>query len=85
VRAAEDVIDETPKAYKDIDAVMTAQSDLVEIAHTLRQIVCVRGLKCGSLTDHSLAILTGRPRETRPLAPAFNGRASSHRNLWSEM
>lgn len=38
-----DVIDETPMAYKDIDAVMAAQSDLVEIAHTLRQVVCVKG------------------------------------------
>ncbi len=38
-----DVIDETPKAYKDIDAVMTAQSDLVDVVHTLRQIVCVKG------------------------------------------
>jgi tRNA-splicing ligase RtcB len=37
------VIDETPMAYKDIDAVMQAQSDLVEIVHTLRQIVCVKG------------------------------------------
>jgi tRNA-splicing ligase RtcB len=37
------VIDETPMAYKDIDAVMAAQSDLVEIVHTLRQIVCVKG------------------------------------------
>ena len=38
-----DVIDETPRAYKDIDAVMAAQADLVEIVHTLRQIVCVKG------------------------------------------
>jgi tRNA-splicing ligase RtcB (3'-phosphate/5'-hydroxy nucleic acid ligase) len=38
-----EVIDETPKAYKDIDAVMAAQSDLVEIVHTLRQVVCVKG------------------------------------------
>ena len=38
-----DVIDETPMAYKDIDAVMAAQADLVEIAHTLRQVVCVKG------------------------------------------
>lgn len=37
------VIDETPMAYKDIDAVMTAQSDLVDIVHTLRQVVCVKG------------------------------------------
>ncbi len=37
------VIDETPAAYKDIDAVMEAQSDLVEIVHRLKQIVCVKG------------------------------------------
>ena len=38
-----DVIDETPTAYKPIDAVMHAQRDLVEIVHTLRQVVCVKG------------------------------------------
>ena len=37
------VIDETPRAYKDIDAVMAAQSDLVEVVHTLKQVVCVKG------------------------------------------
>ena len=37
------VLDETPMAYKDIDKVMEAQSDLVEIEHTLRQVVCVKG------------------------------------------
>jgi len=37
------VLDETPGAYKSIDAVMDAQSDLVEIAYTLRQVVCVKG------------------------------------------
>jgi tRNA-splicing ligase RtcB len=37
------VIDETPMAYKPIDAVMAAQQDLVEILHTLRQVVCVKG------------------------------------------
>jgi tRNA-splicing ligase RtcB len=42
-RKDEDVIDETPMAYKSIDAVMEAQSDLVEVAHTLRQVVCVKG------------------------------------------
>lgn len=42
-RKDEGVIDETPAAYKDIDAVMAAQSDLVEIAHTLKQVVCVKG------------------------------------------
>lgn len=38
-----DVIDETPAAYKPIDAVMEAQRDLVEVVHTLRQVVCVKG------------------------------------------
>jgi tRNA-splicing ligase RtcB len=42
-RKDEYVIDETPAAYKDIDAVMAAQDDLVEIVHTLRQVVCVKG------------------------------------------
>jgi tRNA-splicing ligase RtcB len=37
------VIDEIPMAYKDIDAVMHAQCSLVEIVHTLRQVVCVKG------------------------------------------
>jgi tRNA-splicing ligase RtcB (3'-phosphate/5'-hydroxy nucleic acid ligase) len=37
------VIDETPMAYKDIDAVMAAQQDLVEVVHTLKQVVCVKG------------------------------------------
>lgn len=38
-----DVIDETPAAYKSIEDVMAAQADLVEIVHTLRQVVCVKG------------------------------------------
>jgi tRNA-splicing ligase RtcB len=38
-----DVVDETPMAYKDIDAVMEAQKDLVEVVHTLKQVVCVKG------------------------------------------
>ena len=38
-----DVIDEIPMAYKDIDAVMHAQKDLVEIVYTLKQVVCVKG------------------------------------------
>jgi tRNA-splicing ligase RtcB len=37
------VIDETPMAYKSIDAVMNAQRDLVEIVHKLRQVVCIKG------------------------------------------
>ncbi|WP_320410120.1 RtcB family protein [Candidatus Macondimonas diazotrophica] len=42
-RVDEDVLDESPAAYKDIDDVMAAQSDLVEVVHTLRQIVNVKG------------------------------------------
>ncbi len=37
------VIDEIPMAYKNIDAVMAAQRDLVDIVHTLHQVVCVKG------------------------------------------
>lgn len=37
------VVDEIPMAYKDIDAVMAAQRSLVEVVHTLRQVVCVKG------------------------------------------
>ena len=42
-RKDKDVIDETPAAYKPIEAVMAAQRDLVEIVHTLQQVVCVKG------------------------------------------
>ncbi len=37
------VIDELPGAYKDIDRVMELQADLVEILHTLKQVMCVKG------------------------------------------
>jgi len=37
------VIDEIPAAYKDIDAVMANQSDLVEVVHTLKQVLTVKG------------------------------------------
>jgi tRNA-splicing ligase RtcB len=37
------VVDEIPSAYKDVDAVMAAQSDLVEIVHELRQVICIKG------------------------------------------
>jgi tRNA-splicing ligase RtcB len=38
-----DVIDETPGAYKPIDAVMEAQKDLVDVVHELKQVLCVKG------------------------------------------
>jgi tRNA-splicing ligase RtcB len=38
-----EVIDETPGAYKAIDDVMAAQADLVDVVHTLKQVVCVKG------------------------------------------
>jgi tRNA-splicing ligase RtcB len=37
------VLDEIPAAYKDIDEVMANQSDLVEVVHTLKQVLCVKG------------------------------------------
>ena len=37
------VVDEIPAAYKDIDAVMAAQADLVDVVATLKQVLCVKG------------------------------------------
>lgn len=37
------VLDELPAAYKDIDQVMANQADLVEVVHTLRQVLCIKG------------------------------------------
>jgi len=37
------VLDEIPSAYKDIDTVMAAQADLVEIVHTLKLVMCIKG------------------------------------------
>lgn len=42
-RKDEGVLDEIPGAYKDIDAVMAAQADLVSVEHTLKQVMCVKG------------------------------------------
>jgi len=42
-RKDEGVIDETPGAYKSIEAVMAAQEDLVDIKHTLKQVLCIKG------------------------------------------
>jgi len=37
------VVDEIPAAYKDIDKVMANQTDLVDVVHTLKQVVCIKG------------------------------------------
>ena len=42
-RKDERVIDEIPGAYKNIDRVMANQTDLVEVVHTLKQVLCVKG------------------------------------------
>ncbi len=42
-RHTDEFLDEIPQAYKDIDTVMADAADLVEIRHTLRQIVNVKG------------------------------------------
>jgi tRNA-splicing ligase RtcB len=42
-RTDEGVLDEIPAAYKNIDEVMANQSDLVEVVHTLKQVLCVKG------------------------------------------
>jgi len=36
-------VDEIPSAYKDIDQVMADQADLVEIRHTLHQVLNYKG------------------------------------------
>lgn len=42
-RIDEDVIDESPAAYKNVDDVMKAQEDLVKILYTLKQVLCIKG------------------------------------------
>jgi tRNA-splicing ligase RtcB len=42
-RIDNDILDETPGAYKDIEDVMVAQKNLVSIVHTLKQIICIKG------------------------------------------
>ena len=42
-RKDDSVLDEIPGAYKDIDVVMAAQTDLVDVVHTLKQVLCVKG------------------------------------------
>lgn len=42
-RKDDSVLDEIPAAYKNIDEVMQAQVDLVDIVHTLKQVLCVKG------------------------------------------
>ena len=42
-RKDKSVIDEIPAAYKDIDQVMANQTDLVDVVHTLKQVVCIKG------------------------------------------
>jgi tRNA-splicing ligase RtcB len=42
-RKDEGVLDEIPGAYKDIDTVMAAQTELVEVVHTLKQVMCIKG------------------------------------------
>lgn len=37
------VLDEIPASYKNIDEVMENQTDLVEVVHTLKQVLCVKG------------------------------------------
>ncbi len=42
-RKTEEFIDEIPSSYKDIDAVMANQTDLIEVVHVLKQVLCVKG------------------------------------------
>ena len=42
-RKDSDVVDEIPSAYKDIDEVIANQADLIEVVHTLKQVLCIKG------------------------------------------
>lgn len=42
-RIDKSVVDEIPAAYKDIDKVMANQTDLVDVVHTLKQVMCIKG------------------------------------------
>ena len=42
-KPSEKFIDEAPMAYKDINTVMNNQKDLVEIVHTLKPIITIKG------------------------------------------
>ena len=42
-RKDEGVLDEIPGAYKSIDEVMANQTDLVEVLHELKQVLCIKG------------------------------------------
>lgn len=42
-RKDSEILDEIPGAYKDIDVVMANQTDLVEVLHQLKQVLCVKG------------------------------------------
>jgi tRNA-splicing ligase RtcB (3'-phosphate/5'-hydroxy nucleic acid ligase) len=42
-RKDSDVLDEIPSAYKSIDSVMAAQAELVDVVHTLKQVMCIKG------------------------------------------
>jgi tRNA-splicing ligase RtcB len=70
------VIDETPAAHKDIEAVVQAQRELVDVVHTLKQVVCVKGT-CGVrfFLAHHTRSLGGRlpPRLPGSQAPRLRG------------
>ena len=60
-------------AYKDIDRVMEAQRDLVEVLHTLRQVVCVKGLTGALWRPLRKIEMNGRT----PSAPRRHARAGT--------
>jgi tRNA-splicing ligase RtcB len=62
----EGVIDEAPKCYKDIEAVMAAQTDMVEVVHTLKQIVCVKGKEKSKRRKKRGRTQEGDPQEGDP-------------------
>ena len=69
------VIDETPMAYKDIDDVMAAQSDLLDVVHRLKQVLCVKGWYSGSETDENYNVWSTVNSKTVNSAVTSKGRS----------
>ena len=76
------VIDETPMAYKDIDDVMAAQSDLLDVVHRLKQVLCVKGWYSRNENEHyNFGQRWIRKLSTLRLRAKYNQNNSS-RDIW---
>ena len=63
------VIDEIPGAYKDIDVVMANQQDLVEVVHTLKQVVCIKGMRVNAMKTRNPMLSRLAEKAMKPRNP----------------